>query len=58
MYVKLENQNKICKKCKESCKQDSKLIIVTCPGYKLKERDKLVLFGKDEKIEEFKKTVI
>jgi len=33
-------------------------IITPDPDYKLKESDKLVLFGKDEKIEEFKKTVI
>jgi len=33
-------------------------IITPDPGYKLKESDKLVLFGKDEKIEEFKRTAI
>ena len=33
-------------------------IITPDPSYKLRESDKLVLFGKDEKIEEFKKTAI
>ncbi|RKY92986.1 MAG: hypothetical protein DRQ01_05545, partial [Ignavibacteriae bacterium] len=33
-------------------------IITPDPGYKLRSSDKLVLFGKDEKIEEFKKTAI
>ena len=39
-------------------KQSAQEIITPDPGYKLRESDKLVLFGKDEKIEEFKKTAI
>ncbi len=38
--------------------KSSQEIITPDPGYKLKESDKLVLFGKDEKIEEFKKSAI
>ena len=39
-------------------KKSAQEIITPDPGYKLRASDKLVLFGKDEKIEEFKKTAI
>ena len=37
-------------------KNEKDLIISTDPNYRLKRDDKLVLFGRDENIENFKKT--